>query len=94
MDISPGKLNLPPVSFFAHIHDGFKLCLANFASFSSLALLEGLPDAENNFEPGIDRCASLGCDESRVLMEKCSAFRVAYTMSKASSIQGHFAHQE
>jgi len=64
MNTPLSKLNLPPVSLFAHIHEGLELCLANFASFSSLTLPEGLPDAEDNFEPGIDRSASLSRDES------------------------------
>jgi len=49
-------------------------------------LLEGFSDAEDYFKPGIDRSACLCRNESRVLVEECSALRVACMMSKTSPI--------
>ena len=69
--------DVPPVSLTENLDDRLELVLDDLLRLASLALLEGLADAEDDGEPGRDRGARLSRDLLGRLVEKRAALGVA-----------------
>ena len=77
------RYSIPPVALLENLNDSFQLFFANFCSLSCFALLEGFPDAEDNFKACIESGACLGGDELGGLFENRAALRVTYIVVRS-----------
>lgn len=67
----------PPVNVLGDIDNGLQLGLANFGGLFGFALFQSFANAEDHLESCVDSSAGLGRDQSRILVEDCTALRVA-----------------